>query len=104
MPKQTDLSEYAKKFGKHDLERLGIFIEMPYCKVRGKPLPGKSKVLKLPIKRLILCFLNYFIEGPFEYLRNPLAGGPKTKCGNMDGYFDDVFIRGFANEGKGRKK
>lgn len=32
-----------------------------------------------------------------------LAGFPKTKCGNMDGYFDDEFRRIFKGE-RGKKR
>lgn len=39
------LSEYSEKFGKPDLERLGVFIEMPYMNGKGYVSPFPSTVV-----------------------------------------------------------
>lgn len=42
---KTDLAEIANKFGKPDMERLGLFIEMPYMNGKGyvSPFPSKTR-------------------------------------------------------------
>lgn len=41
------LSEYSEKYGKPDLERIGIFIEMPYMNGKGyvSPFPSRIQIL-----------------------------------------------------------
>ncbi|KAF2885580.1 hypothetical protein ILUMI_20594 [Ignelater luminosus] len=72
------MSELAWKHGKHDLERLGIFIEMPYMNGKGyvSPFP-KPKIYKG---------------------RNIMCEGRKSKNGTQHGYFDDAFRRLFEGE------
>lgn len=76
--KNFSVAEYAKKYTKHDMERLGLFVEMPYMNGQGyvSPFP-KPKIFKG---------------------RGLFPGGPKSKCGTIDGYFDDQFRRVFAGE------
>ena len=73
----------GKKYGKPDLERIGIFMEMSY--MHGK---------------------RYTTPHPKSYLKglNFMAGGRKTKCGTQDGYFDDEFKRLFEGEAISRRK
>lgn len=35
MPKYMPVEEFTRKYGKPDVERLGIFIEMPYISAKG---------------------------------------------------------------------
>lgn len=70
-----DEAEYAKRFGKLDTERLGVFIEMPYFSEKARP--------------------KKFSMGG---LLSMLPGGPKTKCGNMDGYFETEYKRIFSGD------
>lgn len=51
------LSEYSQKYGKPDLERLGIFIEMPYMNGKRYVSPFPSKSAKLLLSKLFL--INY---------------------------------------------
>lgn len=85
--KMVSMENYAKKFERHDLDRLGLFIEMPYECSGLKGLKKKKPPPKLPP----------------EHLGTMLAGYPKTKCGNQDGYFAEEFVRTFVGE-YGRKK
>lgn len=78
--------DWGNKYGKPDIERLGLFTEMPY-------MNGKGYVS--PFGRLRL-----------EKGKNLLAGGPKVKCDWQDCYFDKEFKRLFTGEaikGRGRK-
>lgn len=62
------MEDYARKYDRHDLDRLGLFIEMPFLDARLR----KVKAKKFPV-----------LHRPF------IVGGPKTKSGNSDGYFDE---------------
>lgn len=72
------MEEYARKHGPHDLERLGLFIEMPYLKVSRPPKPKKEKKQQ--------------VKAPF------VVSGPKTKSATQDGYFDEEFKRAFEGD------
>ncbi|VEN37584.1 unnamed protein product [Callosobruchus maculatus] len=79
--------DLGNQFGKPDMERLGLFSEMPY-------MNGKGYVSPFPKPKL-------------EKGLNLMAGGPKLKTGKQDCYFDkDPFKRIFEGEaikGRGRK-
>lgn len=78
------MEEYARKYGAHDLDRLGLFIEMPYLLPEKKaPKPKEKKKAKTT---------------PF------IGSCTKTKCGNQDGYFDNEFKRAFEGDSKKIKK
>lgn len=78
------MEEYAKRHGDYDLDRLGLFIEMPYL-TYGKWQPKKKP------KKLVI--------------NPPLYGsGWKSKCANQDGYFEEEYKRIFAGEYKKRKQ
>ncbi|KAK4873506.1 hypothetical protein RN001_015535 [Aquatica leii] len=80
----SNIVEQAHKYGKPDMERLGLFVEMPYLNGKGyTPAYAKPKLFK---------GLNMY------------PGGPKTKCGTQHGYFDDEFRRVFIGEGITRRK
>lgn len=72
----TAMEDYARKHGAHDLDRLGLFVEMPFLSW-GKPEK------KAPKKKFERTFIVSF---------------PKSKSGNQDGYFDEEFKRIFAGE------
>ncbi|CAH2003899.1 unnamed protein product [Acanthoscelides obtectus] len=79
--------ELGNQFGKPDMERLGLFSEMPY-------MNGKGYVSPFPKPKL-------------EKGLNLMGPGPKVKTGKQDCYFDkDPFKRIFEGEaikGRGRK-
>ncbi|KAG5878697.1 hypothetical protein JTB14_029764 [Gonioctena quinquepunctata] len=79
--------EMGYMFGKPDIERLGLFSEMPY-------MNGKGYVSPFP-KPLV------------DQGRNIMAEGPKMKTALQDCYFDKEFKRLFIAEalkGRGMKK
>lgn len=78
MPEMFSVAAYATKFIKHDMERLGLFAEMPY-------MNGKGYVSPFPKPRAF--------KG-----RGIFCGGAKTKCGTIDGYFDNEFRRIYVGE------
>ncbi|KAK5640407.1 hypothetical protein RI129_011218 [Pyrocoelia pectoralis] len=81
MGEKFSVATYATKFIKHDMERIGLFAEMPYMNGKGYVSPfAKLRAFKG---------------------RGLFSGGPKTKCGTSDGYFDDEFRRIFTGPGGG---
>lgn len=68
-----DCENYAKKYGKHDLERLGMFIEMPFMGVKRKKVKPHIIIPEIEV----------------GFITNPM----KSKCGNQDGYFEERFKR-----------
>lgn len=43
MPPKVELAELGNQYGKPDLERLGLFTEMPYMNGKGYVSPHPSK-------------------------------------------------------------
>ncbi|CAG9771531.1 unnamed protein product [Ceutorhynchus assimilis] len=80
------VQELGNEYGKPDIERLGLFSEMPFMNGKGYvPMYEKPKRVKG---------------------KNLLAGGPKEKRDWQDCYFDKEFKRiytGEALKGRGRK-
>ncbi|XP_030757007.1 UPF0602 protein C4orf47-like [Sitophilus oryzae] len=77
------MEQLGKKYGRPDVERVGLFSEMPY-------MNGTGYVSPFPKQRV-------------EKGKNLLAGGPKVKAGWQDCYFDKEFKRLFTGEAiKGR--
>ncbi|XP_060520177.1 cilia-and flagella-associated protein 96-like [Cylas formicarius] len=77
----------GNKYGKKDIERIGLFSEMPYMIGKG--------------------YISRVSRSPRAKGKNILAGGPKTKTGSQDCYFDKEFKRLFVGEalkGRGRKR
>ncbi|KAL1516848.1 hypothetical protein ABEB36_000694 [Hypothenemus hampei] len=76
----------GNKYGKPDIERIGLFSEMSYMNGKG--------------------YVPLFERHKLEKGKNMLAGGPKVKCDWQDCYFDKEFKRIFTGEalrGRGRK-
>lgn len=74
------------KFNKPDIERLGLFSEMPYMNGKG--------------------YVSPFPKSAQEKGRNILGEGPKRKTGKADCYFEKDFKRLFTGEclpSRGRK-
>ncbi|GJQ76839.1 hypothetical protein Trydic_g15046 [Trypoxylus dichotomus] len=88
MPKKKAASatflDVGKKYGKPDIERIGIFIEAPYLIGRGYVSPFEKPA---------------YFKG-----LNMLSEGRKTKCGTQHGYFDTQFKRLFEGERAMSKK
>ncbi|XP_069684655.1 cilia-and flagella-associated protein 96-like isoform X2 [Periplaneta americana] len=83
MPKGTVKkydSDIGRHFGKRDLERLGLFVEMGYMNGKGYVSPFTAQK-------------DVRVKG-----RQLYPGYPKSKCGTQDGYFDDKFSRIFEKE------
>ncbi|XP_076264763.1 cilia-and flagella-associated protein 96-like [Rhynchophorus ferrugineus] len=77
----------GKKYGKPDIERLGLFSELPFMNGKG--------------------YVSPFQKAKTEKGKNLLAGGPKVKTEWQDCYFDKEFKRLFTGEalkGRGRKE
>ncbi|XP_018320199.1 UPF0602 protein C4orf47 homolog [Agrilus planipennis] len=79
--RKSNMKEYAQKHGKPDLERLGLFIEMPY-------ILGKYQTPSLRQRGA----------------KRMLADGPKIKDALGWCYFDKEFKRIFAGEAIVRRK
>lgn len=79
-------NELGRRYGRPDVERVGLFSEMPYMNGKGYVSPfGKFKT---------------------EKGRNIIGEGPKIKTGRADCYFEKEFKRLFTGEcikGRGRK-
>lgn len=90
------MTEMARKYGKHDLERLGIFVEMPYMNGKGyvSPFPSMIFIKLFTIQKLI----SFFPEPKIYKGRNIMCEGRKSKNGTQHGYFDDTFRRLFEGE------
>lgn len=72
------MDKYAWKYDKYDLDRLGLFSEMPY--LRPELIKKKRRVA--------------------SYRKPIICSGPKTKSGTQDGYFDHTFKRLFIGDGR----
>ncbi|XP_069795641.1 cilia-and flagella-associated protein 96 isoform X1 [Narcine bancroftii] len=68
--------------GKTDMERIGLFQEMPYVTVQDPYLNGMPKP---------------FNESAYKG-KQILLEGSKSKCATQAGYFDSEFMRIFENE------
>ncbi|KAH0813837.1 hypothetical protein MTP99_008013 [Tenebrio molitor] len=81
--KRSNSPDLGHKFGRPDIERIGLFSEMAYLSAKSLP---KKKTQR---------------EG-----RNMYCEGRKTKNGTQHGYFEPVFKRIFSKEairGRGKK-
>ncbi|XP_023018962.1 cilia-and flagella-associated protein 96 [Leptinotarsa decemlineata] len=79
--------EIGNLYGKPDIERLGLFSEMPYMNGKG--------------------YVSLFPKPRVNKGRNIMGEGPKVKTGKQDCYFDKEFKRLFVGEalkGRGMKK
>ncbi|PSN41568.1 UPF0602 protein [Blattella germanica] len=74
-------TELGHRYGRPDMERIGLFAEMDYMNGKGYVSPFGGGVRKEPTKG-----------------RQLFPGGSKSKCGNQDGYFQEEFQRLFENE------
>ncbi|XP_062903763.1 cilia-and flagella-associated protein 96 [Mobula hypostoma] len=68
--------------GKTDMERIGLFQEMPYITVQDPYTDGMPKP---------------FNESAYKG-KQMLSNGPKSKCATQAGYFNPEFVRIFENE------
>ncbi|XP_059830370.1 cilia-and flagella-associated protein 96 isoform X2 [Hypanus sabinus] len=68
--------------GKTDMERIGLFQEMPYITVQDPYADGMPKP---------------FNESAYKG-KQMLSNGPKSKCATQAGYFNPEFVRIFENE------
>ncbi|KAJ8982387.1 hypothetical protein NQ317_009642 [Molorchus minor] len=78
--------EWANLYGKPDMERLGLFSEMPYMNGKG--------------------YVSLFPKPAVTKGRNIMGEGPKSKNATQAGYFDKEYRRLFTGEaikGRGRK-
>ncbi|XP_050424674.1 UPF0602 protein C4orf47 homolog [Adelges cooleyi] len=81
MPKYDDANELGKKYGRIDMDRVGLFSEMPYL------IGDKYKPVNL-------------IDGVRDMKKSQMLPGVlKTKTGLQDAYFDPEFKRIFEKEG-----
>ncbi|XP_017784815.1 PREDICTED: UPF0602 protein C4orf47 homolog [Nicrophorus vespilloides] len=78
MPRVYD-PDLGKRYGKPDLERLGLFVEMPY-------MNGKK-------------YVSPFEPPKYHKGMTFLSGGYKSKNGTQHGYFEEEFKRLFEGEG-----
>lgn len=105
-PKRGPPPEVGHHFGKPDLERLGLFIEMPYMNGKGYVSPFPSKNTKS--LKLIGTYMRVLIiaEPRPDKGFNMMCEGPKSKNATQSGYFETEFKRIFNGEcipGRGRK-
>ncbi|KAJ8940924.1 hypothetical protein NQ318_015609 [Aromia moschata] len=78
--------QWGNLYGKPDIERLGLFTEMPYMNGKG--------------------YVSLFPKPAVTKGRNIMCDGSKSKNGTQAGYFEKEFKRLFVGEaikGRGRK-
>lgn len=92
---KLDLEAYTKKHGKADIERLGVFVEMPYMNGKGYVSPFPSKHHHL---HLFPHFHPHPLEPKLDKGRGILPEGRKSKTATQHGYFDDTYKRIYAGE------
>lgn len=100
MPKEklkpVELTKWGFTFGKPDMERIGLFAEMPYMNGKGyvSPFAGRNSHMQIYYKineRTILVEKS-------KNLKGFICPGHKIVCGTQDGLFESEFKRIFEKE------
>lgn len=93
----------GKKFGKYDMDRVGLFSEMPY--MTGDKYSNKNgkcylSHFRCKINIILYVLIVLIIVNDVRDLKNSqmYPGILKTKTGLQDAYFDKKYKRLFENE------